>query len=189
MYHKGLTRETVIGTAVELVERDGLGAFSMHVLARELGVKTASLYKHVSGLDDIITEVGIYALRLLKETIENAVDGLYQDEAVFALSEAYRKYAHMHPELYKTILNMQKMDNETLRKAASMMAEVVVKVLEEYDLTDQEKSHWQRVLRSVMHGFIAHEEAGYFIHYDADKEDTYKIAIRCFIMGMRHRND
>ena len=189
MYHKGVTRDSVIHTAVEIVERDGLAGFSMHVLAGELGIRTASLYKHVAGLDDVITEIGSYALRLLKSDIETAIGDLHGDEAVMALAVAYREYAQNHSELYKTILNMQKMDNETLSKDASILAELVVDVLDDYDLTQKEKSHWQRILRSFMHGFITHEEAGYFIHYDADKEDTYLIGIQCFLDGMRHRKE
>jgi len=189
MYHKGVTRQSVIQTAVDIIERNGWNGFSMHILAAELGIKTASLYKHVSGLEDVVTEVGRSALRLLKQTIEDAVDGQHGDEAVFALAVAYREYAHSHPELYRTILNMQKMENEALSKDASLLAEVVVETLNDYDLTGQEKSHWQRILRSIMHGFISHEEAGYFIHYDADKEDTYLMAIKCFLDGMKHRKE
>jgi hypothetical protein len=29
--------------------------------------------------------------------------------------------------------------------------------------------HWQRILRSMMHGFVAHEEAGGFSHFPIDK--------------------
>ena len=64
MYHKGVNRELVIQTAVELAEKNGLNSFSMHQLAEALGIRTASLYKHVSGLDDVITELGRYSLKL-----------------------------------------------------------------------------------------------------------------------------
>ena len=84
---------------------------------------------------------------------------------------------------------MQHMENETLRKDASILAEIVVKVLNDYDLSGQEKSHWQPILRSYMLGFIANEEAGYFIHYEADKEDTYLIGVQSFLTGLKHRKE
>lgn len=189
MYHKGVTRESVIETAVELVEQDGLAGFSMHALAGKLGIKTASLYKHVSGLEDVITEIGLHALRLLSQSIQEQVGDRRGDEALMALARAYRDYAHRHPQLYRTILDMQKMENDTLRRGASVLAESVMEVLDGYGLTDAEKSHWQRILRSMMHGFIAHEEAGYFIHYPEDKEETYEMAIRCVMEGIRHRRE
>lgn len=117
----------------------------------------------------------------------NSIEGLHGDEAIMALACAYRRYAVEHPELYRTILSMQNMSNETLERESSMITEPIVQVLEDYHLTQAEKNHWQRILRSYMHGFIAHEEAGYFIHYPESKEDTYKLGIRCFIHGLYHR--
>lgn len=58
MYHKGVTRKIVIETAIRMAEERGLNSFSMNQLAGELGIRTASLYKHVSGLEDVITGIG-----------------------------------------------------------------------------------------------------------------------------------
>ena len=41
-----LTRERIIGLALETIDRDGLGALNMRRLAREAGVKPMSLYHH-----------------------------------------------------------------------------------------------------------------------------------------------
>ena len=110
-----------------------------------------------------------------------------EDEAVFALAMAYRRFAQEHPELYRIILAMQHMDNNVLEREASVLADTVMQALGDFDLTEEELMHWQRILRSLMHGFIAHEEAGYFIHFAADKEDTYRLGIQCFLDGLKHR--
>ena len=47
MFHKGLNKEVLIEASKELVEENGIAAFSMRALAEKLGVKTASLYAHV----------------------------------------------------------------------------------------------------------------------------------------------
>ena len=187
MYHKGVNRELVIQTAVELAEKNGLNSFSMHQLAEALGIRTASLYKHVSGLDEVITELGRYALKLQRDEELKAIEGLHGDEAVFAFASAYRRFAQMHPELYRTILSMQHMSNDALEKETVVLADTVMYVLKDYDLDEIELMHWQRILRSIMHGFITHEEAGYFIHFAADKEDTYRLAIQCFLDGLKGR--
>jgi AcrR family transcriptional regulator len=44
-----LTRDRVLGAAVALADRDGVGSLSMRRLARELGVEAMSLYHHVPG--------------------------------------------------------------------------------------------------------------------------------------------
>jgi len=43
----GLNKEYIIDQAMEMVEQDGSSAFSLHLLAARLGVKTPSLYKHI----------------------------------------------------------------------------------------------------------------------------------------------
>jgi AcrR family transcriptional regulator len=49
-----LSRERVLGAAVALADRGGIGALSMRKLAQELGVEAMSLYHHVANKDDIL---------------------------------------------------------------------------------------------------------------------------------------
>jgi AcrR family transcriptional regulator len=49
-----LSRERVLGAAVALADRDGVGSLSMRRLARELGVEAMSLYHHVPGKDALL---------------------------------------------------------------------------------------------------------------------------------------
>jgi AcrR family transcriptional regulator len=49
-----LSRERVLHTAVELADRDGLGALSMRKLAEALGVEAMTLYYYVANKDDIL---------------------------------------------------------------------------------------------------------------------------------------
>lgn len=49
-----LTRDRVLGAAMELADREGLGALSMRRLAADLGVEAMSLYYHVRNKDDIL---------------------------------------------------------------------------------------------------------------------------------------
>lgn len=61
-----LTRDAIVGTALEVLDREGLDAFSMRRVAEELGTGAASLYWHVSDkqelldlvFDRVIGEVG-----------------------------------------------------------------------------------------------------------------------------------
>ena len=41
-----LTRERIVAVASDLIERDGLGAFTMRSLGRELGVSAMAVYSH-----------------------------------------------------------------------------------------------------------------------------------------------
>ena len=54
LFHKGLNREVLIEASKELIEGNGMSAFSMRALAEKLGVKTASLYAHIKSMDALL---------------------------------------------------------------------------------------------------------------------------------------
>ena len=184
MYHKGLSREQVIQTAVRMIEDNGMERFSLHALARELGVRTASLYKHISGMDDLITEVGRYAYHLQKEQHESAIAGKTGDEAIMALGYAYRSFATEHYELYCVIFRSISL-NEELKKETHLIPEPIMNAMDAYQLEPLQCQHWQRIFRSLMHGFIVHEREGYFAYYDVDKEETFRLALLGFIHAVK----
>lgn len=49
-----LDRATVVGTAIDLADAEGLEALSMRSLANRLGVVPMALYKHVADKDDLV---------------------------------------------------------------------------------------------------------------------------------------
>ncbi|WP_068396672.1 TetR/AcrR family transcriptional regulator [Kribbia dieselivorans] len=60
-----ISRETAIATAIQLIERDGLDAFSLPKLARAMNVKTPSLYHHFAGKRDLAASI---AATIVRET-------------------------------------------------------------------------------------------------------------------------
>lgn len=49
-----LSRERIVDTALELVDRDGMQGLTMRALARELGVDPMALYRHVRDKDALL---------------------------------------------------------------------------------------------------------------------------------------
>ncbi|GAT69946.1 gntR family transcriptional regulator [Planomonospora sphaerica] len=52
-----LHREHVLRTAIAIADAEGLGAVSMRRLAAELGTGPMSLYRHVTGKDELVTQM------------------------------------------------------------------------------------------------------------------------------------
>jgi len=52
-----LSRERVLRAAIDLADRDGIGALSMRKLGQELSVDAMALYRHVRGKDDLLDGV------------------------------------------------------------------------------------------------------------------------------------
>lgn len=184
MFHKGLSKAVLIEASKELIEENGMTAFSMRALAEKLGVKTASLYAHVESMDALFTEIGLSALNDQKTAQLAAIAGKDGDAAVYALAESYRTFAKAHAALYQLIMQMPMSKNETLRTAAAVTAEPSMQALQGYSIFDERRMHWQRVLRGVMHGFVSQEASGYFSHYPVDVEESYRLAIECVIDGL-----
>ena len=184
MFHKGLSKGLLIDASKELIEENGIAAFSMRALAEKLGVKTASLYAHIESMGMLFTEIGLSALNDQKGAQLAAIEGKDGDAAVFALAKSYRGFAKAHAALYQLIMQMPMGKDETLRSAADMTAEPSMQALQGYAIADERRMHWQRVLRSVMHGFVSQEASGYFSHYPVDLEESYRLAIQCVIDGL-----
>lgn len=184
MFHKGLNKEIIVDTAKELIEGNGFDEFSMRKLADRLEVKTASLYTHIESMEALFTEVGLSALKQQRDCLLEAIGEKHGDSAVSALAESYRCFALEHTELYKLIMQMPSGNDEVLKEAAAMTAEPFMRVLCDYDLSEECRMHRQRLLRAMMHGFVSEELAGYFSHYPVSVEEGYEEAIACVTDGL-----
>lgn len=184
MPRSGLTERGVIEAAVQLIERSGMDGFSIRALAGALNVRPASLYNHISDMDTLLRDVCIHALRLQSRTELAAIEAKTGDEAVTALAHACRRFAREHRELYRLIMSTAARA-ELPEDVSSCIVEPFWRVLEAYALSRTEKMHWQRVLRGILHGFVSQEDAGFFAHFPADADESFQIAVTCYITGLR----
>lgn len=90
-------REEILSVARRLLVSEGLAALSMGRLARELGIKPPSLYKHFEGKDELLAELTAQALLEHTRALAGAGSTLL-DQA-----RAYRRFAVEHPELYRLL--------------------------------------------------------------------------------------
>ncbi len=185
MVKKGLTKELIIEAAVALIEEKGLVNFSLRNLASSLGVQVSSLYNHIEGQNDLLAETGFCAVNMLTECEENAIQGKAKDEALFALADAYRLFAKEHTELYRIIMGAHTLNIPVLEKASETIVQPILRVITDYGIAGDMQIHYQRMLRSVMHGFFAHENVGGFSLSSVNRDESYKIAISCVAAQMR----
>ena len=74
----GLTRDRVLGTAVQLADDEGLDGLSMRKLAKRLGVEAMSLYNHIPGGKERLLD-GMVDL-VFEEIDVPSADGPWRDE-------------------------------------------------------------------------------------------------------------
>lgn len=184
MPRNGLNKQIILKNSIQLIEQNGFENFSMRELAKTLDINAASLYNHIENMDELLALISDYALEQLNEQEFSAIEGLDGEQAIFALARAYRDFAKTHSELYHTIMNIFKSHNPSIERSGMKITLPFFKILDGYPLNDDQKAHWQRIFRSILHGFVSQEEAGYFSHYPIDEEDTFLYGVQSFVDGL-----
>lgn len=177
MGRKGLNTEVIAEAAIELVEEKGYRNFSMRELAARLGVQPASLYNHVNGIEEVNAAVGLHGISILEKALKQAYG--YQDfqEALLVMAKAYRKFAGEKPELYQAVIEMRTSENEELRQSIQRIIHPFL-VLIGREVKDPEKVvHFQRMMRSALHGFVSLEQEGYLTYERTDSSASFQFMV------------
>lgn len=183
----GLTLQKVIETAADIADTSGMQEVTLSVLAKRLGVRSPSLYNHVSSLHDIRKNLGISGMEKLYTTLQQAVEGKVMDEAIHALGKAYVSFVRAHPGLYEATF----LRDEEVERAGDNIVKLCLSILEQYGLKEEEALHATRGLRSICHGFSSLEQRGGFglpLHVD----ESLELSLEAFIKGIskfRKRNN
>lgn len=162
MPRAGLTPAAVAEAAAQVADEIGYDQLTLAAVAERCGVRLPSLYKHVDGLDGLRRELAGLALAQLHGALAPAVMGRAGRAALQSLATSYRAWARAHPGRYAATLRAPAADDRA-HSAGEALVDVVASALRGYgidqpdDVTDA-----TRMLRSLLHGFVALEGAGGF---------------------------
>jgi AcrR family transcriptional regulator len=102
VYPMQLTRERIISTAVEIIEREGVGALSMRRIAAQLGSGVMSLYNHIPGKEALLDGVAEYVVSGID--IAADPDATWQDE-VRARARAFWQMGRNYPRSMMVVIS------------------------------------------------------------------------------------
>jgi AcrR family transcriptional regulator len=105
------SRERVLRTAIDLADREGIGALTMRRLAQELGIEAMSLYHYVRGKDDILA--GMVDLVTSEIPLPEA-DGDWRG-AIRRTAIAEFEILNAHPWAASTILSVKQASQPRIR--------------------------------------------------------------------------
>jgi len=179
-----LDKTLIFNTSADLVEEVGLEHITLIKIANMLGVKTPSLYNHISGLKDIYVGLATLAMEKLGVAVRDAAIGKSNDEAIAAIANEYRKFAKECPELYKAIIKSPQLNDSEVKEAGHVFVHIIYKVLEGYKYSEEDAIHIVRGLRSILHGFVSLESAGFF-KLNWDREESFKRLVSGFILSIK----
>lgn len=172
MVRAGLSTARVVDAGAELADEVGFTAVTMSALARHLGVRTASLYSHVSGSADLKARIAVLALDELAGRAGAALAGRAGRDALLAFASTYRDYARERPGRYAAT----RYDVPADLVAAGVgraHAELSLAVLRGYGIEGTDAVHAVRLLASLVHGFTDLELSGSFGHSAPATEESW----------------
>lgn len=180
-----MTASRVIEEAEAVVDEVGFPGLTLSTIAARLGVQIPSLYKHVAGIAALQTEVAIRAKNELAVTLARASVGRAGDDAILAISVAYRSWAKQHPGRYATTQRTPESGEERNVEATHAVLRVVSDAFVAYNLDGDDLIDAIRALRATLHGFIDLELAGGFgLPVNVDR--SFERAVRGLTVALKH---
>jgi AcrR family transcriptional regulator len=184
MPRAGLDAASVVDAAADLADSEGLDDLTLARLADRLGVRAPSLYAHVDGLADLRARVGARGVAQMTAEMSAAATGLAGREALQAVADVYRSFAHAHPGTYAAMQRAPEDPESDAAIAAGRLVEVFTAVLRGYGLEGDDAIHGTRLVRSALHGFVTLEQGAGFA-MPISLEETYRRLIAMLDRGLR----
>ena len=176
MARAGLSAQRLARAGAELADEVGFDQVTVSALARRFDVKVASLYSHLRNSQDLRTRIALLALEELADRGADAVAGRSGKDALTALGNVYRDYAHEHPGRYAAA--QFRLDPEAAAASAGPRhTRMTRSILRGYDLAEEEQTHAVRLLGSVFHGYVSLEMRGGFSHSAPDSRESWSRAM------------
>jgi len=184
-YPSRIDYDTLIATAVELVERDGADALSLGKLAGELGVRAPSLYRYIANKAALLEAVNLHTLQALFAAFEAALAAAPDDPTaqLEAVADVLRDFAHAHPHTYVMAMTAApsagRPDEDLL---VSMILPIQTRVAA---LVGVEASlSALRGLLALIHGFIM-LELNEQLQRGGDLDDAFHRSVAAYLAGWR----
>ncbi|MFE7225260.1 TetR-like C-terminal domain-containing protein [Nocardioides sp. NPDC057577] len=183
MGRPGLNRTAVIAAAADLADEIGFDAVTISVLARHLGIKSPTLYSHITGATDLRTAVTAYVLHELADATTTAMAAAEGRDLLAPFADAIRDFARRSPGRYDATTRQRvppaeagesRTDSvEEAITAGRRNADLALAVIRGYDIPESEETYAVRLMSSLIHGYVTLELAGSFAHSDPPSDATW----------------
>jgi AcrR family transcriptional regulator len=184
---KGLSEDSILKAAADLVESQGFENLYFRNLAAALGVKPPSLYHHIKDLGDLQVRIAYFALEQLEQGIRDRLVGKSRENAIREAAVGYRDFARKHPELYKAFSIIPQSDDPELKETAHSLQNTLSSILKPYHLKAEDEIHFIRFMRSSLHGFVSLETMGFFHHGSRIRKDvSFNEMVNMFLIVLKN---
>ena len=185
MPRAGLDTTVVVTAGAALADEVGLANLTMGLLAERVSVRTPSLYKHVSGQEDLNQRIAALALSEAANAVGDAVQGYAGRDALAAAARAFRAFVLKHPGRYAATIGVEpSRPDDPLTIAGQRLLAAFTAALRGYEIAESDMDHALRMLRSLCHGFATLQTANGF-QQSTDIDESFEWLIAFSDRGLR----
>lgn len=179
----GVDKKIILETAANMADARGCSDITLKELALELGIKPPSLYKHISGLEELNKELMLYGWEMLEAEILRAAVGKTKDDAIISVCHTYRNFALKHKGLFDAMqwYNMYQSDEHL--QVTEGIINILFQVLDAYGVNEEQKVHIVRMIRGLLQGFLSIENHGGYGN-PVSVDTTFDFAVHTLINGI-----
>lgn len=177
MAHRGLTKEKIVSTSIQLLEENGYEDFSMRELAAMLGVQASSLYNHVKNIEELYAEIAKCTVRRFQEKRSPEEADKEPDELIRNFINKVRMFVRENKELCRIVMVA---DCGIIPELEDQFRQILAL----FPFREDELIYWEEVFFGLLHGLIAREN---FSLYPKSKEiidKSYSTAVQCYLDGL-----
>lgn len=148
-----VTKATVIQTAADIADKDGLNNVSLKSVAEKLNIRTPSLYNHINSLDDLLREVAHQGMRAMNERMMQAAIGTFGDAAIRSVGLEYLSYVIEHPGIYETIQWATWHGTKETAEIFENYTSLLTTLIRSCNFEDDDVSEILNLLTGILHGY------------------------------------
>ena len=163
-----LSRRRIVTAALRLIDREGLDAFTMRRLGRDLGVEAMALYHYFPSKEALLDEV---VERVVAEMEPPRGQAAGWEDVFRQVLRSYRDLAHVHPHVFPLL------GRRTVRRAEGLQpVEWALDLLRQAGFDPEGALHGFRTLSSYAFGYALSEVWGFAL--EPDPADPSRFDIR-----------
>jgi AcrR family transcriptional regulator len=176
------SRDAIVAAGRSILEADGIDGLTMHAVARAVGVRAPSLYKHVRDRSDLVRLVLNDIALDLSAAIDVAATTGDPRGDLAAIARAFRTFAHAHPRayglLFEPLPDGWRMDSTALAEATRALVRVTAALAGEERALEA-----ARTVTAWSHGFVSMELSSAF-QMGGDVDAAFEFGIDRITMAL-----
>ncbi|HMR64484.1 MAG TPA: TetR-like C-terminal domain-containing protein, partial [Anaerolineae bacterium] len=136
--------------------------------------------------DGLLHDLTLWGLQKLLANIRQAVRGKVGREALLAVAQAYRDFAHTQPGIYPLTLHAHDPQDAEWTALSNELIGTLQLILASYGFSGEAALHAIRGWRSLLHGFVSLEMAGGF-GLPLERDESFGLLLEIYLDGMEKR--